>query len=156
MGSEHGNYPDNPIVDDQRLACKRNYPLLSKPLLAGYDGIFPDVIRRIWCTFLCNSLDRKCQQGVPVDLRMGSSAGFELEYVGQIIEVPNAGKNQVEVTDEAVHAESQAFTQDPASRQRSPNFGSESLQIRPPRQLNLCAPAFADNRSQTQAGDPKS
>lgn len=155
MRSEHGNYPDNPIVDDQRLACKRNYPLLSNPLLVGYDGIFPDVIRGICCTFLCDSLDLKCQQGVPVDSRMGSSAGFELQYVGQIIEVPNASKNQVEVTDKAVDAKLQAFMQNPASRQCSPNFGSESLQIRPPRQRNFCASALADNRSQKQAREPE-
>src|SRR5579863_2689630 len=142
MGSEHGDHTDNAVVDDQRLACKSHYPLALNPWLAGQDGILRNVIGGICYTLPCDSLDLLRQQGIPRDLRMGSSAGFELQQVGCIIEVPHAGKSQVEVADEAVDAERQTFAQDPAARQRSPNFGRERLQIRTPCQLTFRASTF--------------
>jgi hypothetical protein len=85
---------------------------------------------------------------------MGSATGFELENFGRIVEAPNADESQIEVLGESVDTEPQALIQNPASRQGSADFGCESLEPYPLRQLDFRASAFGDNRSQAQAGQP--
>jgi hypothetical protein len=101
--------------------------MLSCPLLVGENGISKDVIREIGRASRRDSTAPICTQNVLFDGSQGTRSGYEPRRLSCLVEAPNARENHVQVIDEPVYAECQAFPQIARACQRCARFRAKGF-----------------------------